>query len=122
VNVAVLGASNKPERYSYKAVQLLREKGHRPIPVHPSLKQVDDLAVRPSLADIEEPVDTVTVYLSARNSDRVAEDLLESGARRVILNPGAENPALEEQLRARGIETVRACTLVLLNTNQFGAP
>lgn len=119
MNVAVLGASNKPDRYSYKAVRLLREKGHTPYPVHPSLAEVDGLRVSPSLSALPEPVDTVTVYLAARNQCPIAEELLNSGARRVIFNPGAENPELAEQLRQSGKEVLNACTLVLLSTGQF---
>ncbi|MBN1675163.1 MAG: CoA-binding protein [Kiritimatiellae bacterium] len=119
MNVAVLGASRKPDRYSYKAVKLLAEKGHTPFPVHPSLQEVDGIPVCPSLREIGEPIDTITVYLSAANSDKVADDILASGAKRVIFNPGAENPVLASQLAARGIEVVQACTLVMLKTNQF---
>jgi hypothetical protein len=122
MNVAVLGASNKPERYSFKAVRRLREKGHTPFPVHPALAEVDGLPVCPSLRAIPAPVDTVTVYLSARNQQPIAEELLNSGARRVIFNPGAENPELAEQLRRRGKEVLEACTLVLLTTGQFAKP
>jgi predicted CoA-binding protein len=121
MNVAVLGASNKPERYSFKAVRMLREKGHTPFPVHPALKEVDGVPVWPSLRAITEPVDTITVYLSPRNQQPIADELLNSGARRVIFNPGAENPELADQLRQRGKEVVQACTLVLLTTGQFCA-
>jgi uncharacterized protein len=120
MNVAVLGASNKPERYSFKAVQLLRQTGHTPYPVHPTLAEVDGLPVFPSLRAIPSPVDTITVYLSARNQEPIADELLNSGARRVIFNPGAENRELADQLRQRGKEVLEACTLVLLNTGQFG--
>ena len=68
MNVAVLGASNKPERYSFKAVRMLREKGHTPYPVHPALAEVDGLPVFPSLSAIPAAVDTITVYLSPRTS------------------------------------------------------
>jgi predicted CoA-binding protein len=119
MNVAVLGASNKPDRYSFKAVRMLREKGHTPFPVHPALAEVDGLPVSPSLRAIPEAVDTVTVYLSARNQQPIADELLNSGARRVIFNPGAENPDLAAQLQQRGKEVVHACTLVLLTTGQF---
>ena len=119
MNVAVLGASNKPDRYSYKAVRLLREKGHKPFPVHPALAEVDGLPVWPSLSAIPAPVDTITVYLSPRNQQAIAAELLASNARRVIFNPGTENPELEEQLRQRGKHVLHACTLVLLTTNQF---
>jgi predicted CoA-binding protein len=119
MNVAVLGASNKPDRYSFKAVRLLREKGHIPFPVHPALAEVDGLPVFPSLRAIPAPVDTITVYLSARNQQPIAGELLNSGARRVIFNPGAENPELADQVRQRGKEVLHACTLVLLTTGQF---
>ncbi|HOY57436.1 MAG TPA: CoA-binding protein [Verrucomicrobiota bacterium] len=119
MNVAILGASNKPDRYSFKAVRMLREKGHTPYPVHPALSTVDGIPAWTSLRAIPEPIDTVTVYLSARNQEAIANDLLDGGVRRVIFNPGAENPELAEQLRQRGKEVLEACTLVLLSTGQF---
>jgi len=119
MNVVVMGASNKPDRYSYKAVKLLAEKGHRPFPVHPVLKEIDGLKVYASIRDIEEPLDTITLYLSAENSTKVATDIIEAGVRRVIFNPGSENPDLASMLSQKGIETIEACTLVLLKTGQF---
>jgi len=119
MNVAVLGASNKPQRYSYRAVKSLLERGYTPFPVHPVIKQLDALAVYASLSAIPERIDTITVYLSAANSDGYGDDILASGVRRVIFNPGAENPGLAARLRSAGIEVLEACTLVLLSTNQF---
>jgi uncharacterized protein len=119
MNVAILGASNKPDRYSYKAVRMLREKGHMPYPVHPALAEVDGLPVFPSLSAITAPLDSITVYVSPKNQQAIAGDLLNSAARQVIFNPGTENPALADQLRQRGKEVLEACTLVLLTTGQF---
>lgn len=119
MNVAVLGASDKPDRYSFKAVQLLRRKGHAPYPVHPLLKEIDGLPVYDSLRAIPDPIDTITVYLSARSQEAVAEDIVRRGARRVVFNPGAENPVLADRLRQQGVAVLDACTLVLLTTGQF---
>ena len=119
MNVAVLGASNKPDRYSYKAVKRLREAGHVPFPVHPGLDDIEGIPVYHSLRDIPEPVDTITIYLSAARSSRIAEDIVTHGARRVIFNPGAENPELGAKLETEGVAVLEACTLVLLATNQF---
>ena len=119
MNVAVLGASNKPDRYSYKAVMLLREKGHTPIPVHPHIQDIEGISVHPSLPAVPKGIHTITVYLSAHHQRAVETDILESGARRVIFNPGAENPELAERLVQAGIVTENACTLVLLKTGQF---
>lgn len=119
MNVAVIGASNKPQRYSYQAVVLLREKGHTLFPVNPRLETLDNIPVYKSISAIPEPIDTITVYLSAENQKPIADLILNSSARRVIFNPGAENPELTEKLKHKNIDAIDACTLVMLRTGQF---
>lgn len=118
-NVAVLGASGNPERYSYKAVDALAKAGYGVFPVHPSQKSVNDLRCYANLASIEEQLDTVTVYMSEKNSTPLIDEILESGPRRVILNPGAENEELKRRCEEAGIQVQEACTLVLIHTGQF---
>ena len=117
--VAVLGASPKEERFSFKAVRMLKEHGHHPIPVHPAGHTVDGIPGLKSLDDIKEPVDTLTMYAGANISDAELDRILRLKPRRVIFNPGAENEALAAKLRESGIEVVEACTLVMLRTEQF---
>ncbi|MFO7937308.1 MAG: CoA-binding protein [Kiritimatiellia bacterium] len=117
--VVVLGASPKPERYSNRAVRLLVEHGHEVLPVNPAVPVIEDLPVIHSLDDISGHVDTVTLYVAAGRSSPMADSLVGLHPDRVIFNPGAENPALKLQLESNGIRTEDACTLVLLNTEQF---
>jgi predicted CoA-binding protein len=117
--VAVLGASPKPERYSNKAVRMLVEHGHRVIPVRPGAENIEGIPAAHKLSDVEGDVDTLTVYVSPEVSSKLQDDIVSLGPRRVIFNPGAENPALRDALGAAGIETVEACTLVLLSTGKF---
>lgn len=117
--VAVLGASPKPERYSNKAIRLLREYGHTVLPVNPAQAEIEGLAVTRSIDALPRGIDTVTMYVSPAHSTPLLAPLLALKPRRVIFNPGAENPALEDGLRAAGIEVEDACTLVLLRTGQF---
>ncbi len=119
MNVAVLGASNKPERYSYKAVMMLKEKGHTPYPVHPTLSELEGIKVFASLRQIPVALDVVTVYLRPEHHAALADEIVQSKPRRVIFNPGAENPWLAGRLQAAGIESLNACTLVLLKTGRF---
>lgn len=116
---AVLGASPKEDRYSFKAVRMLKEHGFEPIPVHPAGHNVDGIKGLKSLDDISESVDTLSVYVNAGVSSAELEKILRLNPRRVIFNPGAENPALATTLREAGIEVVEACTLVMLRTEQF---
>lgn len=119
MNVAVIGASDKPERYSYQALTLLKEKGHMVFPVHPRLKAIEGAVVYPSIKDIPGPIDTVSLYVASDISSRIAEDILKARPKRVIFNPGAENPDLAQKLKEQGIAAIEGCTLVMLRTGQF---
>jgi len=120
MNVAVLGASNKRERYSYQAIKLLAEKSHAVFPVHPAISEIDGIPVFKHLADISVPIHTITVYLAPERSAALADEILAARSKRVIFNPGAENSDLAQRLIETGVEAMNACTLVLLKTGQFG--
>ena len=119
MKVAVIGASNKPHRYSYKAVMLLKEKGYEVYPVHQRVKDIEGMPVYPSIKDIKDSVDTITMYVSSDISNILGDDILDREPGRIIFNPGAENPELKKKAQEKGIETINACTLVMLNTGQF---
>ncbi len=119
MNTAVIGASGNPDKYSYMALKLLEEKGHRVFPVHPSMKDIEGRKVYASITDISEPIDTVTLYVSHEVSTRLADAIFQKAPRRIIFNPGAENPELEKNAKTKGIGALEACTLVLLKTGQF---
>ena len=119
MNVALLGASDKPDRYAYLAFQLLREKGHTVFPVHPRLSDIEGVPVFSSLKDIPQPVHTVTLYISKVHSDAMIDQILAVHPARIIFNPGSENEALEVAAGMAGIETLHACTLVLLKIGKF---
>ena len=117
--VAVLGASPKEDRYSFKAMRMLREHGHQPIPIHPAGHTVDGVPGLKSLSEIDQPVDTLTFYVNSKISSGLKDEILKLNPRRVIFNPGAENEELAEVLESAGIEVVIACTLVMLTIGAF---
>lgn len=120
MKTVVLGASTNPARYSYMASGLLTEYGHEIVPVGLKRgaifgKEILDIRQQPYIPD----VDTVTVYIGPANQASLFDYIPRIKPRRVIFNPGSENPALETLLRERGIATVDACTLVMLRTRQY---
>ncbi len=118
-NVAVLGASCNPERYSYKAVATLLRHGHA---VYPVSQRGDDVLEQPgfqSLSQIQDPLDTVTLYVNPQRLAPLVEEIVAAAPQRVIFNPGTESPDAQQRLLEAGIEVVEACTLVLLETAQF---
>ena len=117
--VAVLGASHKPERYAYKAFEMLQEYGHRPIPINPAFAEILGEKCYQKISDTPKPIDTITLYLGEARSNPLIDEIVEARPRRIIMNPGAENFALAEKAEDAGIEVVEGCTLVMLRTGQF---
>ena len=117
--VAILGASDNEERYAFKAQTRLMDHGYHVIPVAPSGKIILNIQSLKSLSDIQEPVDTVTLYVGPKNLAPQLDALLALKPRRVIFNPGTEDADIEKSLQDAGIHTVEACTLVLLSIEQF---
>jgi hypothetical protein len=117
--VAIMGASPKPDRYAYRAMRMLREFGHRPIPVNPAFDEILGETCYRSITDVPEPVQTVTMYLGKQRSDPLIDEIVNAKPRRIIMNPGAENDDLAKKAKAAGIEVDYACTLVMLQTGEF---
>ena len=114
----VLGASANPTRYSYLAVSKLREHDHPVVAIGRTTAVVADIPVQSETSPIPE-LDTVTMYLNPVNQKNYYDYILEQHPKRVIFNPGAENPEFEKILQEKGIQSVEACTLVLLSTGQY---
>ena len=117
--VAILGASPKPERYAYKAFRMLRDHGHRPVPINPAFDDMLGEKCYPTITDAPKPIDTVTMYLGEARSNPLIAEIIAAKPRRIIMNPGAENAQLADEAEAAGIEVVEGCTLVMLQTGQF---
>lgn len=118
-SVVVLGASTNPDRYAFKAMQMLGENGYKAIPVNPALSEVLGEHCYASIADVPHPIDTVTLYLGAARSTPLIPDILKAKPGRIIFNPGAENEELAKAAASAGIETVNGCTLVMLRAGTF---
>jgi uncharacterized protein len=114
----VLGASANPTRYSFLAVNKLREHKHPVIAVGRTNAIVADISVQSETVPIPD-LDTVTLYLNTENQKNYYEYIIDQHPRRVIFNPGAENPEFEKMLTDKGIKVMEACTLVLLGTGQY---
>lgn len=114
----VLGASTNPERYSYKAIMALRSHGIETVAVGNKEGQLADVMIHKG-ATVFEHIDTITIYLSAKNQRTYYDYILGLKPRRIIFNPGAENGELALKATQASIETMNACTLVMLATAQY---
>lgn len=114
----VLGASPNPARYSYAAVEKLTKSGHDTIAVGLRKGIIGHTEIQTGHPVISE-VDTVTLYVGAKNQPPLYDYIFSLQPRRIIFNPGTENAELARLAKEKGIETVYACTLVMLTLSTY---
>ncbi len=115
---AIIGASSNPERYAYLATQRLKKHGHSVFPIGIKAGNIEGetiLTERPQLKDIH----TVTLYLGPQNQPGWIDYILSLHPKRIIFNPGTENPEFYKLAEQKGIECVEGCTLVMLSVGSF---
>ena len=114
----VLGATTNPSRYGYIASTRLKSYGHEIVPVgirEGDIHGVDILLGKPEV----DGIDTITLYLNPKRQEEYYDYILDLQPKRIIFNPGTENPELVKLAQEKGIEIEIACTLVMLSTGQY---
>lgn len=114
----VIGASDKPDRYAFKATVMLREYNHEVVPFGLRKGQIQETPIKTEWPE-GETFDTVTLYVNPTLQKEYEERILALRPVRVVFNPGTENPEFEAKLMQAGIQALEACTLVLLRTNNY---
>jgi predicted CoA-binding protein len=114
----VMGASEKEWRYSFLAVNKLLNHGYEVAAIGARKGKINEVTIETGFPEIKN-VDTVIIYLSENNQKQFYDYILKLKPRRIIFNPGAENKELERLATENGIETLEACTLVMLSTGEF---
>lgn len=114
----VLGASDNPARYAYLAALRLKEKGHDVVPLGIRKGSINGLEVSLNREDAQD-IDTVTLYINPAIQQQYYDYIIQLKPKRIIFNPGTENPELQRLAEENGIETIYGCTLVMLASNSF---
>jgi predicted CoA-binding protein len=114
----IIGASNNPERYAYKAADRLLNHGHE---IEMLGLRNDSIFGKTIDTDRKQylGIDTVTLYIGPQRQPDYYEYILSLQPKRVIFNPGTENEEFEDLLTKNNIIAEEACTLVLLGTGQY---
>jgi len=114
----IIGASNNPERYAYLAAEKLLKYGHDIELIGKRAEVIFERTIDTEKKEFED-IDTVTMYISEKFQSEYYEYIISLNPRRVIFNPGTENPEFEDLLIKNDIHVEEACTLVLLGTGQY---
>jgi len=114
----VIGAHTDPTRYAYKAIKRLRAHGDPVTAFGLRSGTVDDVEIETEWNE-NWKIDTVTLYINPQRQEGYTDKIIALKPKRVIFNPGTENPEFIRELQQAGIEAEVACTLVLLSLNQY---
>ena len=117
--VTIIGASEKKNRFAYMAMEALLEHGHDVKLVNPFKETIEGHKCFNAVTDINEKIDTVTLYVNPQRFRDHIEEVIQAKPARIIMNPGTEDVEMEKRLEDAGIKVFRACTLVLLSQGQF---
>jgi uncharacterized protein len=104
--IAVVGASNDPEKYSHEVASYLMEQGYRIIPVNPSEEEVLGKRAYDTVDQIPEQVDVVDVFLPPEKTPEIAEDAVQAGAKALWLQEGIENEQTRQIAEEGGLAYV----------------
>jgi predicted CoA-binding protein len=115
----VIGASDNPERYAYKASMSLINKGYLVYAEGQRSGMINDVIPISVERKPYKDIDTVTLYVGAKNQPNWYEYILSLKPKRIIFNPGTENEELMQLAHDNHIETIEACTLVMLSIDNY---
>lgn len=113
-----MGASTEPSRYAFKALKMLRAHGHPVVAIGKRGGELDGVKIEKEAIPFE-GVDTVTLYLNPMHQQQYYDYIIGLKPKRVVFNPGTENPEFYSLLKQNDIEIDVGCTLVMLSVNQY---
>lgn len=114
----IIGATDNPSRYANLAANRLVAYGHPIVNIGIKSGQAAGVEIEKA-GELHSDIDTVTLYIGSQHQPEYYDYILDTKPKRIIFNPGTENPELEELAEKTGIETLEACTLVMLSTGQY---
>ena len=114
----VLGASENPARYSYLAINRLKNNHHPVVAIGKKKGMVAGIVIETEKIPVTE-IDTITRELSPQHQKEYYDYIISLHPKRIIFNPGTENDELAELAVKNNIVPREACTLVMLSTGQY---
>ena len=116
----IVGATTNEDRYAFMAAESLTSNKYEVIPIGIKKgtvfgKQILNIREKPEIKD----VDTITLYIGPKHQPEWYDYLIGLKPKRIIFNPGTENPEFAKRVAESGIEAIEACTLVMLRTGQY---
>jgi len=112
---AVLGASDKQNRYGYKIFKKLLNYGYEVYPVNPGLEEIEGIKVYPSLKDIPVQIEVVDFVVNPSTGKKILKDVKDLGIKNIWLQPGARSEEIDQLAAEYHLNIVKDCVLASLH-------
>jgi predicted CoA-binding protein len=106
--IALIGASDRPDRPSYEVMKVLQDHGYRVLPVNPQItgEHVHGEYVWRELSQIGEPIDMVDIFRRSEQAGEAVDQAIAAGAKAVWMQLGVINEAAAARAEAAGLKVV----------------
>jgi predicted CoA-binding protein len=106
--IAMIGASDRPDRASHGVMKFLQDHGYRVIPVNPQItgEHIHGEYVWRELAQIGDPIDLVDIFRRSEAAGEAVDEAIAAGAKAVWMQLGVINEAAAAKAEAAGLKVV----------------
>jgi predicted CoA-binding protein len=118
---AVIGASNDRTRYGNMAVRAFRRAGYQVFPVHPTEPEIEGLKAFPSVKDIPNELDTITIYVRPAVLVKLLPEIAEKGCKDLWLNPGTVSDTVLAEVKRLGLNALQGCSILAIGQSPYAA-
>jgi len=118
---AVAGASSNRRKYGNKVLRCYLQNNRQAIPINPTEGEIEGLISYPSIRELPEPIESVSIITPPAVTEKVVEDAIAAGVKHLWMQPGAESRAAIERAESAGLNVIYggACVLVVLGYHEF---
>lgn len=113
-NWAVVGATDKKDRFGYKIVKILAENNYNVYPVSPKLTELEGLKAYDSLSDIEDNIEVVDMVVNPKIGKDIMKEINKLDIKNVWLQPGTRSDEIREYANKHDINIVESCIYATL--------
>ncbi|PTS88566.1 CoA-binding protein [Sphingomonas sp. HMWF008] len=106
--IALIGASDRPDRPSNRVMRTLQEHGYRVIPINPQItgEHLHGEFVFRDLSQIGDPIDLVDIFRNSAAAGDAVDEAIAAGAKAVWMQLGVVNEAAAARAEAAGLKVV----------------
>ncbi len=111
--IAVVGASANKEKYGYKVLKTLRERGYEVYPLNPKYEEIEGIKCYKSVEELPKNVELLVFVLPPEKGVKILKRAIELGFRNFWFQPGAESKEIFEVIERHKVNGVFACIMNL---------